>query len=131
MSNVIMEERETSLSRDPSLHLLFAERARALQAQAIGDALTTSGRLLVRFLSIGIRGIVSAVRERRTIAELARLDDRTLSDIGVQRAQVPAIARALVERRDAAPPTAVAVATRRSSDHGDAANDDRSHAMAA
>jgi uncharacterized protein YjiS (DUF1127 family) len=39
------------------------------------------------------RSIVHQLEERRAIAALAELDDRTLSDIGVRRAEIPQVVR--------------------------------------
>ena len=131
MSNGNMDDGETRPPRDPSLHLLYTERARHLQTQVILDGSIALGRFLVRCLSNGIQGVVNAVQVRRTVTELARLEDHTLSDIGVERARIPEIARALVARRDVAPRIVAAAAPRSPSDRGDAANDDGSHPMAA
>ena len=139
MSNGIMGEDETRLSRDPSRHQLYAEQPRSLQAEAKADSVTELGRFLVRCLTGGVHGIVNAVRKRRTITELARLDDHILGDIGVERERIPEIALALNAQRDTAPPSAdtsapssaATSASGRPSDHGVAVNCEESHPMAA
>ena len=98
MSNGIMDANETRHSWDPGRHLLYGERARNLQAEVFAGSVTESGRFLARWLSKGVQGVVNAVRKRRTIKELARLDDRTLRDIGVERSRIPEFVRALNAR---------------------------------
>ena len=140
MSNGGTDDDEASLSRDPSLYLLYEERARRLQAQVIGDALTALGHFLVRCGSKGFRAIAGAFRVRRTIAALSRLDDRTLRDIGVDREWIPVIARALHEgndrsdrnvSHDVTPQQEIDTAPCSPADHGDAANDAGPRPMAA
>ncbi len=81
----------------------MVRQARQDQAQAIGtflgdaiaDGLLLAGR--------GLKKVAYAVegwRQRRaTYGELTSLDDRLLSDIGIQRADIPAIADAAGHRR--------------------------------
>jgi uncharacterized protein YjiS (DUF1127 family) len=76
------------VQRSPTIHLPSAA------ASAGSSARGTLRRGLARF--------VAALRlwrdERRTIAEIARLDEATLRDIGVDRCQVPALLAAERER---------------------------------
>ena len=131
MSNSIMEADETRSSWNPNLHPLYVERARSLQAEAVAGWVTELGRFLVRCLSRGVHGVVNAVRKRRTIAELARLDDRILSDIGVERARIPEMVQAPGAHRDTVPPSASTTAPGRRSDRGDAVHCEEPQRMAA
>ena len=137
MKNGVLDDDEASLSREPSLHPLYVERAPRLQAKTIGDALTALGHFLVRCGSKGFRAIAGAFRVRRAIAELSRLDDRTLRDIGVDRERIPVIARALHDRNvrndrnDVTPRQEIDTAPCSPADHGDAANDAGPRPMAA
>jgi len=77
--------------------------ARQEQAQAIGTFL---GDVIADGLLMAGRGLkkvaytVESWRQRRaTYGELASLDDRLLSDIGIHRADIPAIADAAGHRR--------------------------------
>lgn len=77
--------------------------ARQEQAQAIGTFL---GEVIADGLLLASRGLkkvayaVESWRQRRaTYGELTSLDDRLLSDIGIQRADIPAIADAAGHRR--------------------------------
>ncbi len=45
--------------------------------------------------------IAQAIQYRRTYAELAQLDDRTLADLGITRGDIPAIAAGLYARSEA------------------------------
>ena len=140
MKNGVLDDDEASLSREPSLHPLNVERAPRLQALANGDALTALGHFLVRRGSKGFRAIAGAFRVRRAIADLSRLDDRTLRDIGVDRERIPAIAQALHDgndrdvrnvRNDVTPQQEIDTAPCSPADHGDAANDAGPRPMAA
>ena len=134
MSNGNLDDDEASLSRDPSVYRLYVERARRLRARVIGDALTALGHFLVRCGSKRFRGIAGTIRVRRTIAELSRLDDLTLRDIGVDRERIPVIARALHDRNvshDVTPQQEIDTAPCSPADHGDAANDAEPRPMAA
>lgn len=77
--------------------------ARQEQAQAIGTSL---GDVIADGLLLAGRGlkkvayVVESWRQRRaTYGELTSLDDRLLSDIGIHRADIPAIADAAGHRR--------------------------------
>ena len=139
MSNSIMDEDETRNSWNPSLHPLYVERARSLQARAIAGLMTKLGRFLLGCPPRGVHGVVNAVRKRRTITELARLDDHTLSDIGVERARIPEIVQGLNAHRDTASPNAVTTASPNAvttapdgpSDRSDAARCEEPYRMAA
>lgn len=81
----------------------LVREARRDQAQAVGtflgdviaDALMQAGRVLKK-----VAYAVESWRQRRaTYGELSSLDDRLLSDIGIQRADIPAIADAAGHRR--------------------------------
>ncbi len=76
------------------LHLRRAHRLRALEFN--------------RVLKIAARGFKALyrrfkqARERRVaIAELRRLDERTLKDIGIERSEIPLIVEQLLKRREA------------------------------
>lgn len=46
--------------------------------------------------------VAQAIRYRRTYAELAQLDDRTLADLGITRGDIPAIASGIYAREASA-----------------------------
>ncbi|MBL8839000.1 MAG: DUF1127 domain-containing protein [Alphaproteobacteria bacterium] len=52
-----------------------------------------------------------AIQYRRTYAELAQLDDRTLADLGITRGDIPAIASGIYAREASADYTRGRVAT--------------------
>lgn len=85
----------TGLSRDELDRYL--RRARCLRAAAFNRALKSAARRL--------GGLIRALHEsrdrRRAVAELRRLDPRTLKDIGIERSQIPFIVEQLVARRKA------------------------------
>ncbi len=49
-----------------------------------------------RFVAELTQPVRTYLRHRRTMAELSRLDDRTLADIGLSRGDIPAIAQGRV-----------------------------------
>ena len=103
MNDTTRHERETPLAFDPHVYLGHAARARELQAEAIGRALGAVGHFLARIGSNAYRRIAGAIRKRRTMAELSRLDDHMLTDIGIDRIQIPMIARGLIAPSGDAP----------------------------
>ena len=104
MSNNTYHEHEPRLALDPRVYLLHTARARQLQSEAISRAIGAAGRFLARNGSNAYRRTTDAFRKRRTMAELSRLDDHMLADIGINREQIPMIAQgsARPERRGAA-----------------------------
>ena len=48
------------------------------------------------------RSVSQAIQYRRTYAELAQLDDRTLADVGITRGDIPAIASGIYAREASA-----------------------------
>ena len=131
MRNIASTEREPWLSHDPRVYLMYTARARELQAEAIGRALGTAGRFLARNGSKALRGIAGAIRKRRTIAELSRLDDHLLADIGIDRGQIPMIAQGLIAPSGAAPRRSIPAAPCPPEFRGDAANDTKTPSVAA
>ena len=85
-------ERRPELAHDPREYLRHAARARRLQAEAVRHAF----RFLARSGSRLYLGVAGALRKRRTIMELSRLDDHVLADVGISRAQIPMIAQGLI-----------------------------------
>ncbi|MBI1775315.1 MAG: DUF1127 domain-containing protein [Proteobacteria bacterium] len=69
-------------------HLAIEREARQLRDENLAAALSTFGRVVGR-----LARRVAAWRERRaTYAELVRLDDRMLADIGLNRGEIQAAA---------------------------------------
>lgn len=62
------------------------------------DAIIGSAQLAHYGIAHAMARIDRARRYRRTVRELSRLDSWTLQDIGVERGQIPQIARELVEQ---------------------------------
>ena len=131
MSNIAYREDDPWLSHDPRVYLMYAARARELQSEAIGRAFGATGRLLARSVTRAYRGIADAVRKRRTMSELSRLDDHLLADIGIDREQIPTIAQGLIAPSGDAPRRIVPAAPCPPEFRGEAANDSKSPAVAA
>ena len=123
MNKIPYREDDPWLSHDPRVYLMHVARARELQSEAIGRAFGTAGRAVARIAYRAYRGIADAVRKRRTIAELSRLDDHLLADIGVDRAQIPTIAQGLIAPSGDAPRRLIPAAPCPPELRGEAAND--------
>lgn len=94
MNNITNRERELWRAHDPRVYyLLYMVREREPQSGTIGGALGAAARFLARTGVDAYRGIAGALRTRRTIAELTRLDDHLLCDIGIDRERIPMIAQ--------------------------------------
>ena len=132
MSNITNHERELWRAHDPRVYyLLYMVRARELRSESIGVALGAAGRFLARAAAGAYRRIVSALRTRRTIKELTRLDDHLLRDIGIDREQVPMIAQGLIAPSGEAPRRDIPAAPCPREYLRDAANDTRPLPVAA
>ena len=131
MSDTACTEREPWLSHDPRVYLTHTARARQLQSEAFARAFGTTGRFLARNGSSALRWIAGAIRRRRTIGELSRLDDHQLADIGIDRAQIPMIAQGLIGPSGAAPRWSIAAAPCPPELRGDAANETKTPSVAA
>ena len=131
MSNTAYREDDPWLSHDPRVYLMHMARARELQSEAFGRAFGATGRFLARSVSRAFRGITDAVRKRRTIAELSRLDEHLLADIGIAREQIPTIAQGLIAPSGDAPRRTVPGAPCPPELRGEAANDWKSPPVAA
>ena len=123
MNDTTCHESGSQLAHDPYNYLRYVARARRLQSEAIGRGLGAAGRFLARTAADAYRRARAALRKRRTIAELSRLDDHALADIGIDRAQIPMIAQGLIAPSGEAPRRIVPVAPCRPEHRGDAAND--------
>ena len=125
--------RETELwsSGDARGYSVYIARARRLQAEAFGSVMVATGRHLARIGAKCTRWIREGVRKRRTIAELSRLEDHTLADIGIDRAQIPMIAQELIAPSGEAPRRTFATAVRPMEYRGEAANDPKHGSVAA
>lgn len=119
------------LAHDPLIYLEYAARARQLQSAAIGRGLSAAVRSLARAGTGAYRRIVALGRRRRTIAELSRLDDHMLADVGIDRAQISMIAQGLIAPSGEAPRRTLSAAPCRSEHRGDPANDAGPPSMAA
>ena len=131
MSNTAYREDGPWLSQDPRVYLMYVARARELQSEAIGRGFGATGRFLARSVSRAYRGIADAVRKRRTISELSRLDDHLLADIGIAREQIPTIAQGLIAPSGDAPRRIIPAAPCPPELRGEAANDSKSPPVAA
>lgn len=98
-TNAVMSQASNPVSQ---MEIYYA--ARQMQAQVVREIATKIGQAIAKVL----RPLVSAVREgharRQIFWELSSLDDRTLSDIGITRSDIPRVAAGLwtPERRTAA-----------------------------
>lgn len=118
-------------AHDPRLYLTYGARALRLQSGAIARGLGAAVRFLARAGADAHRRTVAAIRKRRTMAELSRLDDHALADVGIDRALIPMIAQGLIAPGGEAPRRTVSVAPCRPEHRGDAANDAEPPSVAA
>ncbi|HSS63281.1 MAG TPA: DUF1127 domain-containing protein [Gammaproteobacteria bacterium] len=75
----------------------YLRRAHCLRAAAFSRLI----KRVARGLRTLFRGLKQARDRRSAVAELRRLDERTLKDIGVERGQIPLIVEQLLARRRA------------------------------
>ena len=131
MNDVARNEHEPWLAHDPRVYLMYTARARRLQSEALGRMYGTAGRFVVRKGAEWCRRFIDRVRERHTIAELSRLDDHMLADIGIDRAQISMIARGQIAPSGEAPRRLIPAAPCPPEYRGDAANDAKPPSLAA
>ena len=131
MNNRAYPEREPWLAHDPRVYLMYTARARQLQSEAIGHALGAAGRFVARSAANAYRRMADAVRKRRTMTALSRLDDHLLADIGIDREQIPVIAQGLIAPSGATPRRTIVASACPAEYRGDAANDTKPPAVAA
>lgn len=131
MSNTAHPEREPWPSQDPRVYLMYAARARELQSETLARGLGAAAHFLARIATAASRSITGTLRRRRTTAELSRLDDHMLADIGIDREQIPMIAQGLIAPSNAAPRRTVRAAPCPTQYRGDAANDPKTRSAAA
>ncbi len=74
------------------------EEARAMRSRAVTDAVVAAARWLTKTAKNLATTARVYLRERASLVELQRLDDRTLSDIGLDRSMIYAAARGLDTR---------------------------------
>ena len=136
MNDTTFHEHESVLARDRREYVSDTAHGRRSKA----DALARAGSAVVRFFARNVSGawrrIAHAGARRRTIAQLSRLDDHMLADIGISRARIPLIAQELAEapRGEAPRPDLrrdVRVAPSPPEHHGEAANDEKTPPLAA
>ncbi len=81
-------------------------RVRAEAERLRAESLRNASKSAARWLASLINRIASKSAERRLVAELSQLDDRSLRDIGLDRVQLQNVAKRIVAnenwRRDAA-----------------------------
>ena len=71
----------------------------------VEQAVATAKRTVSQFTSNGWKRFVDAMHERQTRAELSRLGDHVLADMGIERDQIATVAKGLVDaRREATRP---------------------------
>ena len=66
-------------------------------------ALSTARRTLSQFASNAWKRFMDAMHERQTRAELSRLGDHVLADMGIERDQIATVAKGLVDARREGP----------------------------
>ena len=131
MNNIAYPEHEPWIAQDPRVYLMHTARARELQSEAFGRALGAAGRFVARSATNAWRRTADAIRKRRTMKALSRLDDHLLADIGIDREQIPVIAEGVIAPSGAAPRRTVASVPGPARFHGDAANDTQTPPVAA
>lgn len=75
-------------------------RGRCLRSAAMFTAARTLAGFLGRSLRGLRRGLSRRLAQRRAIAQLSRLDDRLLADIGMRREDIPRVVDSLARRSD-------------------------------
>ena len=132
MSNMKAPLRELWLPHDPRIYKMHAARAREPRSGTPGRGPGAARRFLARIVARAHHSIVSAIRKRRTIAELSRLDDRMLADIGIERARIPMVAQDLTVAPSGEVPRWIVPAAPCPPEHrDDAANDAKPPSRAA
>ncbi|MBM3510509.1 MAG: DUF1127 domain-containing protein [Alphaproteobacteria bacterium] len=66
-----------------------------MRSRAVADAAVAAARWLTKAAKELVAAVRTQLRVRANLAELQRLDDRTLSDIGLDRSTIYAAARGL------------------------------------
>jgi uncharacterized protein YjiS (DUF1127 family) len=89
------------------------EAARQLRAETIAAFLSAAGRAAARAPGRLRARLARWQERRRTYDALMRCSDRVLADIGIERAQIPEIARAIDPSRSAAVPASRRLAAAR------------------
>lgn len=79
----------------------YRRRAHCLRSAALKRVFRGAGAAVGRGFRALVRGLSAAHERRRAAAELNRLDNRTLRDIGIDRSQIPFIVEQLMARRRA------------------------------
>ena len=136
MNDTTFHEHEPVPAPDPREHPSHTGRGGRPRADAPARATGAAGNFFARHLSGVWRRIAHAGLRRRTIAQLSRLDDHMLADIGISRARIPLIAQTLSDASggEAAAPDPrrdVHVAPPLPEYHGEAANDEKTPPLAA
>lgn len=86
----------------------LARRGRCLRSAAMFDAARTLAVLLRRGLRSLLQGFYGQQSRRQAIAELSRLDDRLLADIGMRREDIPLVVDGWAKRSGTEKTTAAA-----------------------
>lgn len=136
MSDTTFHKHEPAPARDPHEDLSHIRHGSRVRVDALARAIGTAGRFFARNVSGVWRRIARAGRRRRTIAQLSRLDDHLLADIGISRTRIPLIAQELINASGGEAPPAdprrdVHVAPPPPEYHGEAANDEKKPPLAA
>ena len=63
----------------------------------MGEAICTGFDAVFRATGKAFHAVATKIRERRAIAELSELDDRTLADIGISRSLIHHVAKKVAE----------------------------------
>ena len=136
MNDTTFHEHESVLARDPRGYVPDTAHGHRPRADAPARAGSAAGRFFARNVSGVWRRIARAGARRRTIAQLSRLDDHMLADIGISRARIPLVAQELIdapcgEAPQPDPRRDVHVAPSPPEYHGKAANDEKTPPLAA
>lgn len=131
MNDRTCDESEPWISDHARAYPAYVARARRPQSEAIGSAVASAGRFLAHVAVETARRIASEIRKRQTIAELSRLEDHLLADIGIERAQIPMVAEGLIAPSGEMPRRIVSTTECPSEHQGVSANDPRHGSVAA
>lgn len=80
----------------------LARRGRCLRSAALFEAAKAVAASVRSGIGSAARALWQRRQRRAAIAELSRLDDRLLADIGIERGQIPSVVEGMLEAQSAA-----------------------------
>ena len=99
MNSIVHHEYELRTAHDMGRDPRSTTRVGSIEFGAFERAFGTAKLTLAQFLSNAFRAIGDGIRERQTSAELSRLSDHVLADMGIERDQIATVTKGLVASR--------------------------------